>query len=110
MKVKTQPASLTASQSRFLLNGGKGVREVLVDGVVVGHYARNKHGVTIGHFDPLALVGEDNPFAAARLSHSVAPASRIHGRTTKQLVADIAAQRVGEYEAQINAARIQRAA
>lgn len=90
MSVKTRPAVLTAAQSANLLAGGRGVREVVVDGRVVGHYARNKYGVTIGHFDPLALVAEDNPFVAARYEYTVYPTVR-GSRRVKDVVADIAA-------------------
>ena len=75
-KYTTRPAALTAAQSQSMLNGGRGVREVVVNGQVVGHYARNKHGVTIGHFDPEALTAEQNPFVAARHEYCVYPAGR----------------------------------
>lgn len=87
---KTQPAQLTESQTRTMLNGGRGVRAVLVNGRVVGLYAKNKYGVTIGTFDPQALIAEGNPFVASRPEYNVAPAGRTLGRTTKQVVADIA--------------------
>jgi len=89
-KYTTRPAALTAAQSQSMLNGGRGVREVVVNGQVVGHYARNKHGVTIGHFDPEALTAEQNPFVAARHEYCVYPAGRTLGRTTRQLTDDIA--------------------
>lgn len=102
-RITTRPATLTASQAATMLNGGKGVREVLVDGVVVGQYAKNKYGVTIGHFSSLAMKASVNPFVAAPLSHTVHPAGRTLGRTVKELIADIARQPVCEYERQIAA-------
>lgn len=103
-KIRTRPAILPESQTRSMLDGGRGVREVVVDGTVVGQYARNKYGVTIGHFSQVAMGGDDNPFVAAPLSHSVRPAGRTLGRTTAQLVADIARQPVCEYEREIQQA------
>lgn len=92
MTVKTAPAVLTATQTASMLNGGRGVRAVLVNGVVVGLYAKNKYGMTIGTFDAEALTAEGNPFVATRVGHSPMPAGRPLGRTVKQLVADIAAR------------------
>ena len=89
-KVTTQPAVLTESQCRTMLNGGDGVRAVLVDGVVVGLYARNKYGVTIGTFDPQALTADENPFVASRRDFTPHPAGRTPGRTVRELVADVA--------------------
>lgn len=90
MSITTRPATLTDKQAESMLNRGRGAREVLVDSVVVGQYARNKYGVTIGHFDRDALTADENPFVAARLDFSVYPTYRGR-RTVRDVIADIAA-------------------
>jgi hypothetical protein len=91
-RIQTRPATLTASQAATMFHAA-GMREVLVDGKVVGHYGRNKHGITIGHCDPEAVHADGNPFVAARPEYGVLPAGRHLGRKTKDVVADIAAGR-----------------
>lgn len=107
MKITTRPAVLTAAQKRHMLDNGAGVQEVLRDGVPCGQVAKNKHGIWIGHFDPLAYVANDNPFSVARLSHKVMPS--IRGQRTKaDVVADVAATQVGRYERYIRATGVLR--
>lgn len=103
MKITTKPANLTARQSRHMLDNGRGVQEVLVDGELVGQVAKNKHGIWIGHFDRVAMFAPNNPFVEARLSHKVRPSCRGE-RTKADVVKDVAAQRVGAYQAEIQAA------
>jgi hypothetical protein len=81
--------------------GGKDFQAVCVDGVRVGTIGKNKYGIWIGNFDTAAF-NADNPFIAARMSHSVKPSAP--GRRRKaDVVKDIVAGRVGEYEAFIQA-------
>lgn len=92
MTIKTAPANLTEAQARSMRNGGRDVRAVLVNGQVVGLYAKNKYGVYIGTFDPEALTAEQNPFVATRPGFLPKPAARTLRRTVKDLVHDIAYQ------------------
>jgi hypothetical protein len=88
--VKTANAGFTKSTHPSMFQPEK-VRKVVVDGVTVGHYTRNKYGVTIGHFDAEAVAHcqRDNPFVLADSSKHVYPTIR-GVRNTKDVVTDIA--------------------
>lgn len=98
MTVRTAQAHLTETQAASMFDGGKGVRAVLVDGIIVGLYAKNKYGMTIGTFDPEALNAQGNPFVATRTGYAPRPAGRPLGRSVKDLVADIANRVPARYE------------
>lgn len=97
MRITTPTIERLPNQMSLL--GGKDFQAVMVGGTRVGTIAKNKHGIWIGNFDREAF-SADNPFAAARLSHSVRPSLR-GARTKRDVVQDIVAGRVGEYEAYI---------
>lgn len=101
-KITMAPHSPTAEQAKRMLDRGTGITNVLVNGVIVGQVAKNKHNIWIGHFDADAI-NESNPFVAARLTHKVHPAGRTFGTGKKDIVRSVAAQNVGEYVATIHA-------
>jgi hypothetical protein len=96
-KIKCQPIARLENQMSML----DGMQGVFVDGIRVGTIGKNKYGIWIGNFDTTSFTA-DNPFAAARISHSVKP-SALGRRRKADVVKDIAAGRVGEYEAFIHA-------
>lgn len=91
MTIQTCNAGMTKQTHPSMFEPEK-TRAVLVDGQVVGHYGKNKYGITIGHCNPQAVAAcrrGENPFVMARSTHWVHPTRR-GSRRTADVVRDIA--------------------
>lgn len=99
--MRTTTVTIDRLPNQMSMLGGKDFQAVMVGSTRVGTIGKNKHGIWIGNFDRTAFAA-DNPFAAARMSHKVAPSMRGR-RTKKDVVADIVAGQEGRYERHLHA-------